>query len=191
MRNKEEISQNICSKAFLEAFLFVLWELDVSLFSSKQTRQVREKCLSSYIYEIVKTCEMSLDIDEIKDVLFKRMDEYGSLERNKQNKIGSPTDLVTNFFIYNLDYALEQNRFYMCEGSTRPLYLMGITEAMSYGMFVLKYHARISGFLLNLFKETNDFTTISKKDFEQRFSVAHDKDVSFQKELNKKGFDYL
>lgn len=177
--NRNSITYQII---FVEIFMLFIWELDVCLFSANQKEEVRRKCLNFISDKMIYTYLTEYIKENIKILLIKRLSEYEEVEHN-DTMVGSLQDLLTNFFMYNVHYAEENDEFYYCEG-TRPLYLgASFKELYKFGKIVGTYHFRIRGILSELFKNCNDFTLLTKEEFENRIYYAELKDTNFKKEI--------
>jgi len=167
---------------FAEIFMLFMWELDVCLFSAQQKEEVRREFFDFIGDKIIYTHLTGYVPEDIKVLTTKRFSEYGETERSGI-PVGSLQDLLTNFFIYNIRYAEENGKFYYCEG-TRPLYLNGsFKEIYEVGKVLMMYHSRIRGFLGQLFKNSSDFTLLTKDEIENRIHSAELKDADFKKEI--------
>lgn len=185
IKGKNEYIKEMSATVYLEVFFFVLWEMDVCLFSCKQNQEIRQKSFMSYLKAATKITGNEDRFKEIADVAFKRLDEYGAAERQGDGKIGALEDLVTGYFIYNLDYAIENEEFYICKNKARPIGL-GIMTKFQFGLLMMQMHMRIRGYLQYLFQGTVDFSKVDQGVFQSQVSEAKEKDILFQKKLSEK-----
>ena len=182
--NINPIRDEKIQRCFFEAYVFILWELDLNLCLNKQSNRVRQKTYEINARLAVRLSATDLDVQDIVELGYQRFDEYGQLFAKGDGKVGALYDLVSNHVIYNMQHAEKHNQFYTPK-EFGGLYLLGAFTVAPLQMIMAVQHFSLKVYCHELLNNCLDYMSLEPAQMLDRHEKAVNAMIRYADNVSK------